>query len=109
MSDWRPICECCEQRPVQEDDVLCAECRAVTEIHSSVITDPLELLLGKHLPLPLPSGAVLCLCHQTFTGPVYHRRHVAELVYSLLGLPEPKPHVPTLIALAEDDQGGVTP
>jgi hypothetical protein len=40
----------------------------------------IELTMQHHLGCPSPEGWVLCLCCQTFEGPVFHRRHVASLI-----------------------------
>ncbi len=89
MGDWRPICELCEMLPQQDDDPLCTVCRAGVEVESVVV----------------------CLCNSdetraVFEGPAIHRRHVAELVYGLLGLPGPAPHEPLLIHEAKEAGDG---
>lgn len=40
----------------------------------------IELTMQHHLGCQSPEGWVLCLCCETFEGPVFHRRHVASLI-----------------------------
>lgn len=40
----------------------------------------IEMTMQHHLGVEAPDGWVLCLCCQTFRGPVFHRRHVASLI-----------------------------
>ncbi len=56
-----------------------------------------ELVMQHHLPLKLPDDAVMCMCHldendgMVFTGPVFHRRHVAAKVVEWIDRGEPEP------------------
>lgn len=40
----------------------------------------IEATLQHHLPAKNPAGWVLCMCGETYEGPVFHRRHVASLI-----------------------------
>lgn len=90
------ICAICEMAPVQEDDCMCAPCRASVAAASDIVTDPVELAINDHWHVCGISDIdrTLCRCGVSFSsGPGLHRRHVAQKVYEALGLDGPKPWV----------------
>lgn len=68
-----------------EDDCLCPSCRAWVEANTTIITDPVEIILNRHQGVKLGDYKVMCLCGEgVFAGPGFHRRHVAGLIYKAL-------------------------
>jgi hypothetical protein len=101
-----PLCGICEEHPATEDDPLCPMCRVEFLAASHIITDPVEIVLGQHLPMKLPDGRIMCTCHceegdGLFHAPGYYRRHVAALIREALDLP---PGDPWKSAVEETEQ-----
>lgn len=49
------------------------------------VTDPIEKVLSQHQRMDLPDdGGILCLCAETFGGPVWHRRHIVGVIRAVL-------------------------
>lgn len=89
------FCEICEvEGPDVDEGGVCPDCRAFIDATSSQYSDPVEVVLSRHwtmTPLCTPDHQ-LCRCGWSIdSGPAYHRRHVAEMIYEALGLPGPVP------------------
>jgi hypothetical protein len=90
------ICPVCEVDPVADDDCMCGPCRQRTEDMSSLVVDPVELVLSSHWTFDAlcSEDHQFCRCGwEIDSGPGYHRRHLAEMIYKALGLDGPAPWV----------------
>lgn len=83
------LCVSCEVTPAAPDDILCALCRQWVNDNTTMMTDPVEIILNRHQAIHTPDYGRICHCNEEFDTPAAYRHHVAERIYQVLGIRRP--------------------
>lgn len=95
MHDWTDADGRCDLCPAE------SKWKHDRQAHEYVY-DPLEKVLASHQPLRISDDVVMCLCKDTFGGPVWHRRHVVGILRAVMeGRHDPFTQGPFSDVLAE--------
>lgn len=73
-----------EDEPRESQIGACQGCVDWMDENTVTITDPVQIVLSRHLAVNLDNYERLCLCGERFEAPGYHREHVAGLIYEAL-------------------------